>query len=90
YCHQHKLPEACYEADSTTNAGRHLSSSKPGHSVGPNGPIPIASKEGNIIGALAKSQVHIMRSKGVVVSQEVANEMAASFSTRKFEDALKD
>ncbi|KAF2026708.1 hypothetical protein EK21DRAFT_27943, partial [Setomelanomma holmii] len=49
------LQEACYEADSTTNAGRHLLSNRPGHSLGPNGPIPIASREGNIMGALAKS-----------------------------------
>ncbi|KAG9383215.1 Dimer-Tnp-hAT domain containing protein [Pyrenophora tritici-repentis] len=42
------------------------------------------------MGALAKSQVHIMRSKGIEVSQEVANEMAASFSTSRFQDALKD
>ncbi|KAF7572524.1 Dimer-Tnp-hAT domain containing protein [Pyrenophora tritici-repentis] len=90
YCHQRRKQEACYEADSTTNAGRHLSSNKPGHSHGPNGPVPIASREGNIMGALAKSQVHIMRSKGIEVSQEVANEMAASFSTSRFQDALKD
>ncbi|CAE7021734.1 hypothetical protein PTTW11_03315 [Pyrenophora teres f. teres] len=31
-----------------------------------------------------------MRSKGIEVSQEVANEMAASFSTSRFQDALKD
>jgi hypothetical protein len=31
-----------------------------------------------------------MRSKGVAVAQEIANEIAANFSTRKFEDALKD
>ncbi|KAA8613353.1 hypothetical protein PtrV1_12261 [Pyrenophora tritici-repentis] len=49
------LAEACYKADSTTNAGRHLLSNKPGHSHGPNGPILIASCEGNIMGALAKS-----------------------------------
>ena len=90
YCHQQRRQEACYEADSTTNAGRHLSSNKPGHSHGPNGPIPIASREGNIMGALAKSQVHIMRSKGIEVSQGVANEMAASFSNSQFQDALKD
>ncbi|KAI1676717.1 hypothetical protein KJE20_13732 [Pyrenophora tritici-repentis] len=47
YCHQRRKQEACYEADSTTNAGRHLSSNKPGHSHGPNGPVPIASREGN-------------------------------------------
>ncbi|KAI1512316.1 Dimer-Tnp-hAT dimerization containing protein [Pyrenophora tritici-repentis] len=90
YCHQRRKQEACYEADSTTNAGRHLSGNKPGHSHGPNGPVPIASREGNIMGALAKSQVHIMRSKGIEVSQEVANEIAASFSTSRFQDALKD
>ncbi|EFQ89514.1 hypothetical protein PTT_14188, partial [Pyrenophora teres f. teres 0-1] len=90
YYHQQQKQEACYKADSTTNAGRHLSSNKPGHSHGPNGPIPIASQEGNIIGALAKSQVHIIRSKGIEVSQEVANEIAASFSTSQFQDALKD
>ncbi|KAG9376557.1 hypothetical protein A1F94_013104 [Pyrenophora tritici-repentis] len=90
-CHkQRRQQEAYYEADSTTNAGRHLSSNRPGHSLGPNGPIPIASREGNIIGALAKSQVHIMRSRGVEVSQEVANEIAASFSSSRFQDALKD
>jgi hypothetical protein len=33
------------ETDSTINASRHLSSNKPGHSHGPNGPIPIASWE---------------------------------------------
>ena len=90
-CHkQRRQQEAYYEADSTTNAGRHLSSNRPGHSLGPNGPIPIASREGNIMGALAKSQVHIMRSRGVEVSQEVANEIAASFSSSRFQDALKD
>ncbi|EFQ89519.1 hypothetical protein PTT_14168, partial [Pyrenophora teres f. teres 0-1] len=47
--------EACYEADSTINAGRHLLSNKPGHLYGPNGPVLIASWEGNIMGALAKS-----------------------------------
>jgi hypothetical protein len=31
-----------------------------------------------------------MRSKEIEVSQEVANEMAASFSTSRFQDALKD
>jgi hypothetical protein len=31
-----------------------------------------------------------MRSKGIEVSQEVANEMAASFSTSQFQDALED
>ncbi|CAE7003037.1 hypothetical protein PTTW11_01481 [Pyrenophora teres f. teres] len=90
-CHkQRRQQEAYYEADSTTNAGRHLSSNRPGHSLRPNGPIPIASREGNIMGALAKSQVHIMRSRGVEVSQEVANEIAASFSSSRFQDALKD
>ncbi|KAI1528151.1 hypothetical protein PtrSN002B_011392 [Pyrenophora tritici-repentis] len=90
-CHkQRRQQEAYYEADSTTNAGRHLSSNRPGHSLGPNGPIPIASREANIIGALAKSQVYIMRSRGVEVSQEVANEIAASFSSSRFQDALKD
>ncbi|CAE7205171.1 hypothetical protein PTTW11_09252 [Pyrenophora teres f. teres] len=90
-CHkQRRQQEAYYEADSTTNAGRHLLSNRPGHSLGPNGPIPIASREGNIMGALAKSQVHIMRSRGVEVSQEVANEIAASFSSSRFQDALKD
>jgi hypothetical protein len=87
YCHQRRNQEACYEADSTTNAGRHLSSNKPGHS---HGPIPIASREGNIIGAFAKSQLHIIKSKGIEVSQEVVNAMAASFSTSQFQDALKD
>ncbi|KAF1942273.1 hypothetical protein EJ02DRAFT_312572, partial [Clathrospora elynae] len=90
YCHQQRNQEACYKADSTTNAGQHLSSNKPEHSHRPNGPIPIASREGNIMGALAKSQVHIMRSKGIEVLQEVANAMAASFSTSQFQDALKD
>jgi hypothetical protein len=50
----------------------------------------IASREGNIMGALAKSQIHIMRSKGIEVSQEVANAMVVSFSTFRFQDALKD
>ncbi|KAF2846987.1 hypothetical protein T440DRAFT_351700, partial [Plenodomus tracheiphilus IPT5] len=90
YCHQRRQQKACYEADSTTNAGRHLSSNRPGHLLGPDGPIPIASREGNIMGALAKSQVHLMRSRGIEVSQEVGNEMAASFSTSRFHDALKD
>jgi hypothetical protein len=90
YCHQRQNQEACYEANSTTNAGRHLSSNKQGHSHRPIGSILIASREGNIIGALAKSQVHIMRSKGIEVSQEVANAMAASFSTSRFQDALED
>jgi hypothetical protein len=31
-----------------------------------------------------------MRKKGVEVSQEVANKLAASFLRRRFEDAVKD
>ncbi|CAE7034396.1 hypothetical protein PTTW11_05423 [Pyrenophora teres f. teres] len=74
YCHQRRKQEACYEADSTTNAGRHLLSNKPGHSHGPNGPVLIASREGNIMGALVKSQyaftglcVYYLNSEGKLV-----------------------
>lgn len=91
YCHQHRLPEASYDvSSSTSSAGAHLQKLKKGHAVGPTGPIPIVSSEGNIPGAVARSQVFKMRAKGVEVTQEVANELAASFSTRKFEDALKE
>ncbi len=49
-----------------------------------------ASAEGTIIRAVGRSVVDKMRDKGVVVSQEVANELAGSFTSRKFQDALKD
>jgi hypothetical protein len=49
-----------------------------------------ASAEGTIIRAVGRSVVEKMRDKGVIVSQEVANELAGSFSSSKFQDALKD
>jgi len=91
YCHVHRRSEASYDVStSTSSAGSHLSKLTRGHSVGPNSPITKASREGNIRGAIVHSQVYQMRKKGVEVSQEVANELAASFSRRRFEEALKD
>jgi hypothetical protein len=89
-CHLLRLPDTSFDAASTSNARAHLAKPLRNHSVGPNGPVPINSKEGNILGAVAQLQVHIMRAKGVAVSQEVANELAASFSSRQFLKALKD
>jgi hypothetical protein len=48
-----------------------------------------ASAEGTIIRAVGRSVVEKMRDKGVIVSQEVANELAGSFSSSKFQDALR-
>ena len=84
------MPETYFDAASTGNANNHLAKAIRGHSVGPDGPIQIHSKEGNIPNAIARSQVIMMRQSGVQVSQDVANSLAAGFSTRRFLTALKD
>ncbi|KAF1941464.1 hypothetical protein EJ02DRAFT_318502, partial [Clathrospora elynae] len=88
--HLMRKPETCYDAASTGNARNHLSKPTRGHSVGPDGPIHISSREGNIAGAVLRLQVHIMRASGVEVSQSVANTLAASFSTKRFLEALRN
>jgi hypothetical protein len=91
YCHQHRMPGAAYDVQSSTSStAAHLQKPVKGHSVGPNGAIHVKSCEGNISGAVARSAVFKMRSKGIEVTQDVANELAGGFSTRQFQEALKD
>jgi hypothetical protein len=89
-CHHLRMPDTYFDAASTGNASNHLAKAIRGHSMGPNGAIRIHSKEGNIPSAIARSQVMMMRQSGVQVSQDVANSLAAGFSTRRFLTALKD
>lgn len=82
---------AAYDVQtSTSSTATHLQKPVKGHSVGPNGAIPIESRDGNISGAVAQSAVFKMRSKGTEVTQDVANELVAGFSTRQFQEVLKD
>jgi hypothetical protein len=91
YCHQHRMPGAAYDVQSSTSStATHLQKPVKGHSAKPNGARSIQSREGNISGAVARSAVFKMRSKGTEVTQDVANELVAGFSARQFQEALKD
>jgi hypothetical protein len=84
------MPDTYFDATSTGNISNHLAKAIWGHSIGPDGPIQIHSKEGNIPNAIACSQVIMMRQSGIQVLQDVANSLAAGFSTRRFLTALKN
>ncbi|KAF2827155.1 hypothetical protein CC86DRAFT_268666, partial [Ophiobolus disseminans] len=88
--HHLQMPDTSFDAASTGNAINHLAKAIWGHAMGPDGPIQIYSKEGNLPKAIARSQLIMMRQLGVQVSQDVANSLAAGFSTRSFLTALKD
>lgn len=82
---------AAYDVQSSTSStAAHHQKPVKGHSVGPNGAIPIESRDSDISGAVGRLAVFKMRSKGTEVTQEVANEMVAGFSTRQSQEALKD
>jgi hypothetical protein len=85
------MPGAAYDIQSSTSStAAHLQKPVKGHSVGPNSAIYVKSREGNISGAVARSAVFKMRTKGIEITQDVANELVAGFSTRQFQEALKD
>jgi hypothetical protein len=91
YCHQYRMLGAAYDVQtSTSSTAAHLQKPVKGNSVEPNSAILIESREGNISGTVARPAVFKMRSKGTEVTQDVANEMAAGFSTRQSQKALKD
>ena len=82
---------ATYDVQSSTSStAAHLQKPVKGHSVGPDGAIPIKSRDSNISGAVARSAVFKTRSKGTEVTQHVANELVAGFSTRQSQEVLKD
>jgi hypothetical protein len=85
------MPGAAYDVQSSTSStAAHLQKPVKGHSVEPNSAIPIESRKGNISGTVARPAVFKMRSKGTEVTHDVANEMVAGFSTRQFQEVLKD
>jgi hypothetical protein len=91
YCHQHRMLGVAYHVQtSTPSTATHLQKPVKGHSVEPNSVIPIESHEGNISGTVARPAVFKMRSKGTEVTQDVANELVAGFSTRQFQEVLRD
>ena len=85
YCHQHKIPGGEYVVhSSTSSAASHLAQKLPGHGFDSNGRINFSRPPNQT------SIVAVLQNKGVEVSQEVANELAASFSARKFKQAVQD
>jgi hypothetical protein len=85
------MPGAAYDVQSSTSStAAHLQKSVKCHSVGSNGAKPIKSREGNISATVARSAVFKMRSKGTEVTQDVANKLVAGFSTRQFQEVLRD
>ena len=92
YCHKHRFPGGVFDVStSTSSAGTHVKQFTRGHGFDAEGPIArTSSAEGTIMRAVGRSIVEKMRDQGVAVSQEVANELASSFTIRKFQDALKD
>ncbi|KAF2820876.1 hypothetical protein CC86DRAFT_250897, partial [Ophiobolus disseminans] len=84
YCHVNKKIGGEYDARSTSSAATHLTQRAKGHGVGPAGPIS-ACRDLN-----QGSLVALMRQNNVEVSQGDANDISASFSKRKFNDALID
>jgi hypothetical protein len=84
------MSDTYFNAASTSNANNYLAKAIQGHSIRPDRPIRIHSKEGNIPNAIARLQVIMIRQLGVQVSQDVANSLAAGFLTRRFLTALKD
>lgn len=84
YCHVSKQSGGIFDASSTSSAAHHLARRVKGHGVGPSGPISWRPDPNQ--GTL----VAMMRQNNVEVSQGVANEISASFGTRKFQSALID
>jgi hypothetical protein len=84
YYHINKKAGGEYLAGSTSAAAVHLAKRVKGHSV--NASSPVRARTDPNQGTLAA----IMRQNNVEVSQSVANEISASFRTRKFHDALID
>jgi hypothetical protein len=82
YCHVNKKIGGKYDARSTSSAATYLAQRAKGHGVGPAGPVS-ARRDPN-----QGSLVALMRQNNVEVSQGVANDISASFSKRKFNDAL--
>jgi hypothetical protein len=78
-----------FDTASTGNVSNHLAKAIWGHSIGLNGHIQIHSKEEHIPNAIARSQVMMRRQLDVQVLQDVANSLAAGFSTCRFLTALK-
>jgi hypothetical protein len=88
-CYHLQMPDTYSDAASTGNANNHLAKAIWGHSIEPDRPIQIHSKEGNIPNAITRSQVIMMRQSGIQVSQDVANLLTTGFSTRRFLTALQ-
>jgi hypothetical protein len=84
YCHVNKHSGGIFDSQSTSSAATHLARRVKGHGIGSSGPISTCPDPNQ--GTL----VAMMRQNNVEVSQSVANEMSASFSKRKFHDALID
>lgn len=85
YCHQHKIQagEYCVH-QSTTSAAAHLKANTKGHGVDQNGKINFSLPQGQA------SILASMQHRGVDVPQQVANEIASSFSQKRFFDAVKN
>lgn len=84
HCHVHKRAGGEYDAGSTSGAGNHLAKKAPGHGVCATGPVK-GNRDPN-----QGTMVAFIRDSGIEVSQQVANEISASFVERKFQDALMD
>jgi len=86
YCHKHRYPGGVFDVStSTSSAGSHMKQLTRGHGFDAEGLIVRkASAEGTIIRAVGRSVVEKMRDKSVVVSQEVANELAGSLPVSSF------
>ena len=85
YCHMHKVSGGEYcVASSTSSAASHLGQKTRGHGFDRNGKINFQRPPAT------SSIVNQLQFKGVEISQEVANEMASSFSQRRFLDTVKD
>ena len=77
------MPRAVYDVQSSTlSTVAYLQKPIKGHSVGPHGAIHVNSREGNILGAVARLAVFKIRSKGIKVIQDVINKLAVGFLTR--------
>ena len=85
YCHQHRIPGGIYDVStSTSSAASHLRQLIRGHRVNAAGPIQGNGdpNQGSIL--------HTMRSSGLTVSQDIANELAGGFHHTKFLEAVRE
>lgn len=85
YCHQYQISGGIYDVStSTSSAASHLKQLIRGHRVNAAGPIQGNGdpNQGSIL--------HTMRSSGLTVSQDIANELAGGFHQTKFLEAVRE